>query len=112
MGRWSEYSQKWTYDKGESVSIDIIVNKSVIYITDQAKSNYEIISDEGDYNDKAYDGTPFRSHTWKCLDEKNRKVLFKISKYENNPNTIFTVQYDDVLFRYYVAPKGELDRLN
>ena len=92
--------------------MDIITTKGTIYITDQARSSYEIISDEGDYNSKADDGTPFRSHTWKCTDERNRKVYFKISKYDDNPDTFFTVMYDDVLFRYYVALSGGIDRLN
>ena len=44
--------------------------------------------------------------------QRNRKVYFKISKYDDNPDTFFTVMYDDVLFRYYVALSGGIDRLN
>mgnify|MGYP006272123663 CR=1 FL=1 len=113
IGRWSEYSKDWNYDKGQSVSMDIITSGSNIYVTDAVRSVYEIISDKGDYNSKTQDGVSFRSHSWSCLDEKNRKVIFKIAKYENDSDTIFTVMYDDILFRYYVAPKNnELDRLN
>ena len=51
IGRWNDYTKKWSYERAEYVNMDIITTKGTIYITDQARSSYEIISDEGDYKD-------------------------------------------------------------
>ena len=108
---WDEYKKEWQYDNSIYTKIQITVNGKNIYFTDKANSRYTVYDDDGESNGKTNSGIPYKSHTWKCYDESNRKVYFKITIYDNSTDLVITVMYDNILFRYYVS-RSYLDRLN
>ena len=104
--KWTTYTKHWElFDTQYPDGLNVIFNNSRINVTDQANSSYRIFLDMDTKYDVTYSGDPYTAHSWKCYDEKNRTVIVSLINYETSKTYVFTVMYDDRLFKYYINQK-------
>lgn len=107
IGRWDEYSKEWNWEKAEYTDITFTLGKTYITCNDEAKSFYKIFEDLGDDNTIDY-----KSHGWKCTDEKGRTCLVNMVLYKKYNFVVIHVMYKSTAIRYYITKKGEISELD
>jgi hypothetical protein len=94
-GNWNAYTKKWDLEDSK-VSIKIEFSTTNIRVYDKAESRYNVYSEAREESSKDW-----KSTKWDAYDEKNRRVVVSIVKYENG-TLAYTVMYDDYLLIYYM----------
>ena len=107
VGVWNEYTKDWDWDKSTFNDITFTLGKTFITCDDEAKSFYRIIEDLGDDNTAEY-----KSHGWKCTDEKARTCLVNMVLYTKYNMLTLHVMYNNKAIRYYIKKKGEISDLD
>lgn len=101
-GTYNKYSKQWTWNEALDREIEIKLDKSVVYIYNNANTILNTYEDLGEKNDYDKDGDKYKSHTWRAYDDKNRKCLFMMTWYENIGLIVYSVIYSDTGFRFYI----------
>ena len=105
-GVYNKYQKKWDWGKTEEVDLTITLFGNNIYVNDEAQTHittYEDLGEKISYDD---DGDKYRMHTWRAVDEKQRRCLFTMVFYMTIDLEVYTVIYSDFGFRYYISNKG------
>ena len=98
-GKWDTYSKKWVFKEPLEVNLEFTLNKTNVYINDQAETSLTIIQDEGEKV-----GTDnYTTHSWSCTDEKYRRCTFMMSHQPSTGKQVYIIMYNDVIFRYYIS---------
>ena len=111
---WSDSKGKWIFGEIKYANIPIEFDKQVVRMQNKSQSIYRSISDLGEkttYTDD-YPSAKIISHSWLAYDEEGKKckIVMSMTNSDKYDDLIFTVQYDDILFRYYCKRKN-LDSL-
>lgn len=101
-GTYNKYSKQWTWNEALDREIEIKLDKSVVYIYNNANTILNTYEDLGEKYDYDKDGDKYKSHTWRAYDDKNRKCLFMMTWYENIGLIVYSVIYSDTGFRFYI----------
>ena len=101
-GTYNKYSKQWTWNEALDREIEIKLDKSVVYIYNNANTILNTYEDLGEKNDYDKDGDKYKSHTWRAYDDKNRKCLFMMTWYEDIGLIVYSVIYSDTGFRFYI----------
>lgn len=113
IGNWDTYSKKWVYGEMNYSDITITFGKTYVSMDNIAKSYYRITEDNGESTGYTSDYTPYKSHSWDALDNKNRRCILSMTKYEGDDfDLVFNVMYDDMVFKYYHTPVKKTDSFN
>lgn len=113
IGTWDSYSKKWVYGEVNYSDIIITFGKAYVSMDNRAQSYYRITVDNGESTGYTNDYTSYKSHSWDALDDKNRKCILSMIKYEGDDyDIVFSVMYDDIVFKYYHTPIKKTDRFN
>jgi hypothetical protein len=112
IGEWSEITKKWFYGDMNYASITITFGKNYVSMDNRAESYYQIFEDQGEDNGTNRQGISYTSHSWRAYDKSGRKCILSMIRYNNDTyENLFTVMYDDVIFRYYYSIKST-DKFN
>lgn len=101
-GTYNKYSKQWTWNEALDREIEIKLDKSVVYIYNNANTILNTYEDLGEKNDYDKDGDKYKSHTWRAYDDKNRKCLFMMTWYQDIGLIVYSVIYSDTGFRFYI----------
>jgi len=93
-GTYNKYSKKWDWNDALDREIEIKLDKSVVYIYNNANTILYTYEDLGEKNDYDKDGDKYKTHTWRAYDDKNRKCLFMMTWYVDINS--------DTGFRFYI----------
>lgn len=109
---WNTYTKKWDYGEINYSNITITFSKAFISMDNRAQSYYRITEDEGDKTGYTDNYTHYQSHSWVALDNKDRKCIITVIKYDGDQyDIVVSVMYDDILFKYFYSP-SKTDRFN
>lgn len=101
-GTYNKYSKEWNWAGALDREIEIKLDKSVVYIYNNANTILYTYEDLGEKTDYDKDGDKYKMHTWRAYDDKNRKCLFIMTFYENISLIVYSVIYNDTGFRFYI----------
>jgi hypothetical protein len=101
-GTYNKYSKKWDWNDALDREIEIKLDKSVVYIYNNANTILYTYEDLGEKNDYDKDGDKYKTHTWRAYDDKNRKCLFMMTWYVDIKLIVYSVIYSDTGFRFYI----------
>lgn len=102
LAKWNNYTQQWVYNDIQYVNLTFTLAKTYVTCDDAAHSFYRIDTYDGEFS---YKESGSKRKTWKCIDDKGRRCEFTIWTYKDN-SIVFSVMYDDTLFRYYPKTNG------
>lgn len=101
-GTYNKYSKQWSWNDALDREIEIKLDKSIVYIYNNANTILYTYEDLGEKNDYDKDGDKYKSHTWRAYDDKNRKCLFMMTWYVDIKLIVYSVIYSDTGFRFYI----------
>jgi uncharacterized protein YxeA len=107
VGRFNKYNETWKWDEPMDVDLLFTLEKSYLKIHDEYGTRLWTYEDLGEKIDYDKDGDKFIKHTWRAYDEKNRKCNFVMLFYYNISLQVYTIQYNDMAFRYYIKKDSE-----
>lgn len=110
VAEWSNYSEKWIWGEIKYSNIPITIHGTVIKLDNKSQSNFTVYEDLGEKISYTNDNPKVKvtSHSWLALDKDDKKCKIYMAFFnsdEYDPLTI-TVQYDDLLIKYYCKKKG------
>jgi len=108
-GVYNETTKSWKWGKTEEVTLKITLNGNNVYVNDEAQTHITTYEDLGEKKGIDDEGDSYTLHTWKAVDEKQRKCLFLMTFYKNISFEVYSVIYSDFGFRYYIS-KTQLDK--
>lgn len=105
VGKYSQITGTWNWGPTETVNLRFTIETNFVKINDEYGTRlwtYEDLGQSDHYDD---DGDPYSKHVWSAYDEKNRKCRFSMLWYTTPRVKIitYTIQYNDVAFRYYIS---------
>jgi len=110
-GIYNEKTKKWDWGVTQPVdNIDITLKGNNVYIDNKAQTHITSYEDMGSKTSYDEDGDKYTLHTWKAVDEKQRKCLFLMTTYAELKLEIYSIIYSDMGFRYYISTNN-LDKL-
>jgi hypothetical protein len=110
-GIYNEKTKKWDWGVTQPVdNIDITLKGNNVYIDNKAQTHITSYEDMGSKTSYDEDGDKYTLHTWKAVDEKQRKCLFLMTTYIDLKLEIYSIIYSDMGFRYYISTNN-LDKL-
>lgn len=101
-GKYNSYTKKWTWNEVADQEVSIKLDGSVIYIYNNANTVLATYEDMGEKSGYDGDGDKYKTHTWRAIDNKNRKCLFMMTWYTDIPIIVYSVIYNDTGFRFYI----------
>ena len=101
-GTYNKYSKQWSWNDALDREIEIKLDKSIVYIYNNANTILYTYEDMGEKNDYDKDGDKYKTHTWRAYDDKNRKCLFMMTWYVDIKLIVYSVIYSDTGFRFYI----------
>ena len=109
-GVYNEYSKTWKWGKTEAIDLQITLSGSDIYVNDKAETHVRTYEDLGSKTSYDEDGDKYTLHTWRAIDEKQRKCLFLMTLFQDLKLEIYTIVYSDYGFRYYINTSKGIDK--
>ena len=101
IGEWNTYTKKWVYGDMNYSNIVITFGKNYISMDNRAESYYRIFQDDGEDNGTNNEGVSYSSHSWRAYDKSGKKCILSMIRFDAvGYDYLFTVMYDDVIFRY------------
>ena len=110
-GIYNDATKKWKWGETQPVdNIDITLKGNNVYVDNKAQTHITTYEDMGSKTAYDEDGDKYTLHTWKAVDEKQRKCLFLMTTYTDLKLEIYSIIYSDMGFRYYIFTNN-LDKL-
>lgn len=109
VAKYNQTTGAWVWGDPTDVDLRFTFEGSYIRIHDEYRTRlwtYEDLGETSGYDD---DGDSYKKHVWMAYDEKNRKCRFTMLWYTSGVKlVIYTVQYNDYAFRYYISTNPSL----
>lgn len=110
-GIYNEKTKQFEWGQTQPVdNIDITLKGNNIYFDNKAQTHITTYEDMGSKTAYDEDGDKYTRHTWRAVDEKQRKCLFIMTNYPDLKIEAYSIIYSDMGFRFYIATNS-LDKI-